>query len=51
LLFIVGLVVVASTQVLAELAPRLVFSPLSAAPPHLTPKLGQMDPAGPVEIF
>ena len=51
LLFIVRFVIVAATQMLAELAARLVFSPLSAAPPHLTPKLGQVNPAGPVEVF
>lgn len=51
LLFVVRLVVFTAAQMFAELAPRLVFSPLSAAPPHLTPKLRQMNSAGPVEVF
>ena len=36
---------------LAELAARLVFSPLSAAPPHFAAPLGLMYATRPVEIF
>ena len=51
MLLIVGTIVVTAADVFAELAAGLVLAPLAAAPPHFAPELGQVNPAGPVEVL